>query len=281
MKSVTKIWEEIADKLTSIYDIREAKAISRVLLEDSFGIKSEDLLIGEGFEIDDQKLTQLLERLLNHEPIQYVVGAAHFYGRKFKIENGILIPRPETEELVSLIVAQNELDQPTVLDIGTGSGCISISLSLELKTQVFGTDISEKALQIARSNSRDLGGKCDFFMSDILMEDPLQTDLDILVSNPPYIPEEDQSTMHQNVLGFEPAKALFVPNEDPLKFYMRISEVGRRVLKNDGRLYFEIHERFAQELAALVEEMGYSNVRIYQDMQGKDRMLSATNSTSR
>ncbi len=280
MKSVKKIWEETAHKLADVYEPREAKGVSKLLLEDVFGVHQMDFLMNEESKIDEKELKMYVNRLLNYEPIQYVTGAAHFYGRKFKMETGVLIPRPETEELVRLIIDQNDVNQPRILDVGIGCGCIAISLALELSATVYGIDITEKALKLAEVNSKRLGSDCEFITCDILEADPSVKELDVLVSNPPYIPNRDKSAMHQNVLDFEPEDALFVPDDDPLKFYNRISEFGKTALKSTGKLYFEIHEEYGDELKSLVKKLGYTNVCIHQDMQGKDRILSATNSTN-
>ena len=281
MKSIKEIWEEIAGKLADVYEPREARGVAKILLQDVFGIVQSDFLLDEGKKINEKELEKYVDRLLTHEPVQYVTGIAHFYGKEFKVEKGVLIPRPETEELVRLIVDQNTLGKPRVLDVGIGSGCIAISLAHELSARVYGIDISEKAVEVALINSRKLGADCEFSLCNVLETTPNIKDLDILVSNPPYVPNRDKLTMDLNVLDFEPEKALFVPDDNPLKFYRRIAEFGTDALKPAGRLYFEIHEAYAEELKFLVEETGYSEVVIYQDMQGKDRMLSAINSTSR
>ncbi len=280
MKSIKEIWEDTVNKLTDIYEPREAKGVAKILLEDVFGVNQTDFLLNEKKQIDTEELRNYVDKLLKHEPVQYVTGIAHFYGRKFMVEKGVLIPRPETEELVRLIIDQNEIDQPRILDVGIGSGCIAVSLSLELSTKVHGIDISEKALEMASTNSKQLRSECEFSLCNILENDPRINALDILVSNPPYIPIKDKSTMHQNVLEYEPDEALFVPNDDHLKFYSRISAFGRGALKPTGKLYFEIHEEYGEELKQLIQNAGYSNVCIHQDMQGKDRILSATNSAS-
>ncbi len=281
MKSIKEIWEETAAKLTGIHEPREAKGVAKILLEDVFGVNQTDFLLNEQKQINEGELHEYVSRLLKYEPIQYVTGVAHFYGRKFKVEKGVLIPRPETEELVRLIIDQNELDKPKVLDVGIGSGCIAISLALELATKVYGIDVSKKAIELSRINSDRSESDCEFSLFNILNSDSEIGSLDILVSNPPYVPERDKTEMHRNVVEYEPGVALFVPNDDPLIFYKRIAEFGKKALKSEGKLYFEIHEEYGDELKALIEKIGYSNVCIHQDMQGKDRMLSATNSTSK
>jgi len=218
---------------------------------------------------------------LENKPVQYVTGIADFYNRRFRAGQGVLIPRPETEELVALILKERKSAKPRILDIGVGSGCIAITLALEMESDVFGTDVSEAALELANSNAIQLGARVTFLKHDILAE-PLTLDsLDILVSNPPYIPNSDKPLMHNNVLEYEPETALFVSDDDPLIFYQRIAEEGRTALREGGRLYFEIHENYGPQVKGLVESMGYTEVEVHLDMQGKDRVLSATNSASK
>ena len=275
MKNVKQIWQETAKQLEKVYDRREAENISYLLLEDAFGISKTAILFEEEKEIDSDQLGNYIQRLLLYEPIQYVTGITDFYGRKFHIAPGALIPRPETEELVSLIIKEIEVENPRILDVGVGSGCIAITLALELNARVFGTDVSKEAIAIAEKNAHQLNANMRFYQSDILNENLPETDLDILVSNPPYIPQKEFDKMAKNVTNYEPELALFVPNDDPLIFYRRISEAGLKSLKTGGRLYFEIHEDFGEEVKAYLQNTGYSNVVIHQDMQGKDRMISA------
>ncbi|MFK7952678.1 MAG: peptide chain release factor N(5)-glutamine methyltransferase [Ekhidna sp.] len=270
-----KIWNETADSLMKVYDRREAENISYLLLEDVFQISKSDVLLDNRKLIDADQLRKCIERLLNKEPLQYVTGFTYFFGRKFKVQKGSLIPRPETEELVQLIIENNNIERPKILDVGVGSGCICISLALELKGEVYGTDISDIALEIAMKNAADLGTEVSFRNHDILFSDLGVDELDILVSNPPYIPNQEKEMMNANVLNFEPENALFVPDNDPIIFYKRIGDLGLKSLKKDGKLYFEIHENFGEEVRKYLESVGYSNVCIHQDMQGKDRMMSA------
>ncbi|WP_420576976.1 peptide chain release factor N(5)-glutamine methyltransferase [Ekhidna sp.] len=274
MKNVKQIWQETAKQLEKVYDQREAGNISYLLLEDLFDVSRASILSAESLDVDHAKLKQAINRLLNHEPLQYVTGVADFYGRKFRMAPGALIPRPETEELVDLIVKENRIEKPKVLDVGVGSGCIAIALALELKGEVFGTDISEEALSIARSNADRLNANVDLIQSDILSERLPVNELDILVSNPPYIPQKEFEQMAKNVTNHEPELALFVPDDDPLIFYKRIAKEGLKSLKRGGKLYFEIHERFGSEVKMGLKKAGYSDVVVHKDMQGKDRMVS-------
>ncbi|MEO1253259.1 MAG: peptide chain release factor N(5)-glutamine methyltransferase [Bacteroidota bacterium] len=275
MNNAKQIWQETTKELQKVYDRREAENIAYVLLEDLFEIKQGDVLMGEGISIDQDLLSKCLMRLLEHEPIQYVTGWADFFGRKFKIQPGALIPRPETEELCELIIKNNVLEKPRILDVGTGSGCIAITLAVETKGVVFGIDISDDALKTARANASLLNASVRFERDDMLKEKFPFVNMDILVSNPPYIPASDKVNMHKNVLMYEPDSALFVPDSDPLLFYRVIAEKGIDTLKKGGKLYFEIHERYGKELCKLLEKIGYSNIVVYEDMQGKDRMVGA------
>ncbi|WP_462252945.1 peptide chain release factor N(5)-glutamine methyltransferase [Ekhidna sp.] len=281
MQNVKQIWEETTKVLEKVYERREAENISYLLLEDSFSVTRADIIAEKKSEIDRIKLKGLTTRLLKNEPIQYVTGVADFFGRKFKLASGALIPRPETEELCELIINENKIAGLKVLDIGTGSGCIAITLSLELNASVEGIDVSWEALSIAQANSNTLNGGVLFKSCNILVEELSHYDLDILVSNPPYIPFKDQSKMRSNVLDYEPEIALFVSDDNPIIFYKTIAKEGIRSLKPGGKLYFEIHENYGEEIEAHLKEIGYQDIKIHQDMQGKDRMISAINSANR
>ena len=281
MKNIRQIWQETTKRLEKVYDQREAESIAYILFEDLFDLNKTEILAGRSHKIDLILLDKSIKRLLNHEPIQYVTSIADFYGRKFHLEEGALVPRPETEELCALIIGENNLEKPKIADIGVGSGCIAITLSLELQGEVTGIDVSAKAINIARSNSDQLRADIRFIQLDVLKEDMPETNLDILVSNPPYIPNSDKADMQENVLRYEPEIALFVSNDDPLIFYKRIGKIGLLSLRKEGRLYFEIHESFGDQVKQFLEEIGYGEVIIHKDMQGKDRMISAINSASR
>lgn len=276
MKNVKQIWQETAKQLEKVYDRREAENISYLLLEDLFKVSKSSILSADPDEIEDPILQKSIERLLNNEPIQYVTGIADFYGHKFNLKPGALIPRPETEELVDLIIRENHISTPKILDVGVGSGCIAISLALATKGEVFGTDVSDEALEIAVNNAELLGATVRFSKHDILQEELSMKGLNVLVSNPPYIPEGEKSKMSLNVTQYEPETALFVPDKDPLIFYKRIADEGLKSLKKGGKLYFETHEKFGEEVKMYLQNIGYSDIVIHQDMQGKDRVVSAT-----
>jgi release factor glutamine methyltransferase len=248
------------------------------LLEHHLGLRRVDMM---NF-LDPKHLPQPLladfEKLKTGEPIQYILGKGPFYGREFLVNEHTLIPRNETEELVHLILHQNPQPGLKILDIGTGTGCIPITLDLELKgATIYGLDVSEKALEIARKNDELLYSNVKFLQADILQEMPELPILDVLVSNPPYIPISEKSKMHRNVLNYEPHLALFVPDEDPLIFYQVIAEKGKKLLKAGGKIYFEINERLGKEVLNLLLSFGYKNVRVIQDMNGKDRIVFGQN----
>lgn len=280
VRPIKKVVEEVSSQLEQIYDAAEAKNIAMILLEDKHNIDRTDFLAEVEMSFDNELLQSDVDRLLANEPIQYVTETVFFYGRKFMIKKGALIPRPETEELVHLIVNGNKVDKPRILDVGSGSGCISISLEKELKGETIGIDISEDAIDISKENAQGLHSKTTFSHCNILEEQPTVDNLDILVSNPPYIPSEEKKLMHKNVLDFEPGEALFVPDSNPLLFYERIAEQGLDLLKDGGKLYFEIHENFGGELKTMIQNLGYQDVKTHLDMQGKERMVCATHSAN-
>lgn len=233
--------------------------------------------------LEEEKLPLALksdfEKLKSGMPIQYILGHGPFYGRDFLVTKDTLIPRNETEELVHLIIKENPKPKLRILDIGTGTGCIPITLALEMNSpEVFAIDISEKALEVASENAENLHAKVDFSKCDILKEMPQIEDLDILVSNPPYIPLEEKGLMHPNVLDYEPDLALFVSDEDPLIFYRTIAEKGKSLLKPFGKIYFEINERFGNDVVKLLNSLGFQNTRILKDLNGKDRIVAAQSS---
>lgn len=271
-----QVWEDTASELEKVYDRREAESISYLLLEDIFQVSKSDILLDNQMSYDSVKLQSCIKRLLDYEPIQYVTELTYFYGRKFQLQKGALIPRPETEELIGLIIRENKIHQPKIVDIGVGSGCIALSLALELMGEVYGTDISDDAIAIARNNAKSLQADISLINHNILSEDLAENELDILVSNPPYIPERERTSMNKNVLSFEPEKALFVSDDDPIVFYKRIGDCGLTSLKKGGKLYFEIHENFGEQVKSYLENIGYLEVKVIKDMQGKDRMVRAT-----
>lgn len=276
---VSAIYKETVQELTSIYGLREAEIMGNMLFEDLLGLSKTDRLLRPELMLKTEnigKISSAVERLLRHEPIQHVIGYTHFYGRKFKVNKHTLVPRPETEELVELIIKENQKRHLKILDVGTGTGCIPISLALEMKeSDVYAIDISAEALALAKENAQLNQANISFSKTDILTGELKENELDIIVSNPPYIPHLEKSEMDKNVLDYDPEIALFVPDEDPLLFYRVIGEKAQKALKTGGKLYFEIHEKYGKATAELLENQGYRQVSVFQDLQGKDRMVRA------
>ena len=262
--------------LSSIYDNREAFTIAQYIFEDIFkiyNIQSEKHLS----QTQVNELTTIQKRLLNYEPWQNIVGFADFYGLKFQVSSDVLIPRPETEELVQLVL-ENAKPKQAILDIGTGSGCIPISIKKKHKhLDIFGLDVSEAALSIAKQNAVLNHVKINWRQADILNPKEWsrvgETRFDTIVSNPPYVLESDKSKMHRNVLDFDPELALFVADETPLLFYDAISDFALQYLKLQGQLYFEIHQDFGQQTAALLQNKGFQSIEVVKDLFGNDRIV--------
>jgi release factor glutamine methyltransferase len=275
MGSFSDLVNSWSSKLT-IYPRQEAESLIHWLLEHHLGMRRVDMM--QFMEEKDlpAALKNDFERLKTGEPIQYILGHGPFYGREFSVSPATLIPRNETEELVHLILKENPAAGLTILDIGTGTGCIPITLKLEMKAaRVFGLDVSEEALEVAIENGKILHAQVDFINCDILKETPILPPLDILVSNPPYVAWSEKSQMLPNVLEFEPHLALFVPDDDPLLFYRVIGNKGKLLLKPAGKLYFEINEQFGEEVVALLEGLNYAKVRLVRDINGKNRIVAA------
>ncbi len=271
------------ERLSAIYPSGEASTISDWVIEHITGTKASERHISTVKELGTEQallLEQLLERLLTHEPVQYVLAEAWFFGLRFKVNANVLIPRPETEELVEWVIdnCKFPLGDLNILDIGTGSGCIAIALKRRLgKATVWACDLSTGALELAKENARNLGADVNFVELDFLSADArsILPTFDIIISNPPYIPERDQAEMHANVLQFEPHMALFVPDNDGLIFYRAIAEFGETHLRKDGAIYTEIYEGAGESTLKLFQQAGYQ-AELRKDMQGKDRMIRAT-----
>ncbi len=270
--------EQLRSGLAGVADPHEVQAMIRVICEDVFNYDPVDVALRQESVLPDfaqQRITDLIHRLQRHEPLQYIVGNARFHGHKFKVTPAVLIPRPETEQLVDLIVDENKESDLRVLDMGTGSGCIAISLARALKfAQVDALDVSRDALAVARANAEALQVKVRFFESDMLAPQPAAT-YDIIVSNPPYICWSERESMERNVKDYEPGQALFVPDNDPLLFYKAIVPYARQSLERGGRLYLEINQRFGAEVKRLLDENGFDEVRIIDDSYGKVRFAAA------
>lgn len=258
-------------------DPNERNSLSYLIMGHFFDIDSTALALNEphGFSLQElDKIKDVIGRLSNHEPIQYILGEADFYGRKFYVGPGVLIPRPETEWLVDGIVRGGHPEQSEVLDIGTGSGCIAISLKLELPHAVVtGIDIEEKTLQWAIKNAVRHQAEVDWRKMDILTDKLPSFAYDIVVGNPPYVLESEKPLMLKNVLDYEPHSALFVSDQDPLVFYKAIARKGYSALREGGNIYLEINEAFGRQVADLLENEGFKKVQVVKDLQQKDRIV--------
>ncbi|MCD8318010.1 MAG: peptide chain release factor N(5)-glutamine methyltransferase [Paraprevotella sp.] len=268
------------EPLFSCYPEGEARAMVRHILETRFGITCLDLCMGRKRQLSSEErndLQNIVERLVQKEPLQYILGQADFCGRTFRVAPGVLIPRPETEELTEWILKDSHVSTSPdlrIIDIGTGSGCIAITLALNLPhARVTALDISLRALDIARENARTHGCDIDFRTQDILTLRSDDDAWDIVVSNPPYVCEHERSTMEANVLEYEPASALFVPDNDPLRFYRAIGQYAFRTLKKDGLLYVEINRAYGPETVALFRRTGFREIELRKDAYGNERMI--------
>ena len=280
MKTYQQFWQS----LTPLYDAGEAQAIVRTVLDVEYGMTLTDIICGKVNELssdEERNLEEIIARLQNGEPVQYVLGEADFAGRTFHVEPGVLIPRPETAELCQWIeeeVSSLEADErKQILDICTGSGCIAITLGLTIpNSEVTGWDISEDALRIAQGNVEMLkAGNVRIEYQDALMLPKVAEAADIIVSNPPYICEKEKADMEKNVLEHEPSIALFVPDEDPLKFYRAIAEYASSALKSEGALYFEINPIYEKETREMLQNLGFKDIETKEDAFGKKRMMKA------
>lgn len=276
----------IQQSLKDLYPKNEILSFTRLIMEEICGIPPHHLLFGKGKELSDTEkleIKEIIEQLKKYKPLQYILGKTDFYGRTFRVDPSVLIPRPETEELIEQILTdlKRETDRPlTILDIGTGSGCIAITLAKEwMKADVIATDVSPKALETARENARLLHAPVTFVRTDILSPEKAEADIpfsfDVIVSNPPYVTEREKAEMEPNVLDYEPSLALFVSNEDPLLFYRAIARFGKKKLKKGGRLYLEINASYGPATVRLLEEAGYQKVKLLRDLSDHDRMIKA------
>ncbi len=271
------LWE----RLVPLYGEREAIAITFYVLDVRFNLSKADVLCGKISSLTDDdraELESIFYRLEKAEPVQYVVGKADFCGRQFNVRQGVLIPRPETAELCGIIQEKCiEKQNPKILDIGTGSGCIAVTLALDIAgSNVHAWDISQEALNIAKENAMRHNANVTFRQCDILNIVPTAEKWNIIVSNPPYICDKEKETMNSNVLDYEPHTALFVPDDEPLLFYRAITQYASHTLAPDGILFFEINPLYADETAELLRQHHFKNVNIKQDMFGKKRFIYAS-----
>lgn len=271
---------DILPRLRAVYDAREASALARLVLAERFGLTLTDIICGKVNDFsreDNEILEKIIVRLENNEPVQYILGYQDFCGHRFHVAPGVLIPRPETEELVEAIVSNNGSDGGRIIDIGTGSGCIAISLALALPhATVEAWDISDDALRIATANAERLSANVTFSKVDVLTYTPQaeQPQYNIIVSNPPYICHREAADMERNVLDHEPHLALFVPDDDPLLFYRRIASLGTTLLHPGGSLWFEINRAYGNEVCQMMQQLGYTDVRLIHDQFDNPRIVT-------
>lgn len=277
MYSLDQLRSQFTNGLEKVYDRREVESIAKIVF-DHLDINYNKVLAKEEIELEATKVDFLNEvriRLLKHEPVQYILGSVNFFDLHLEVSPDVLIPRQETEELVDLVIRENKMDSPRILDIGTGSGCIAIALKKNIPGAIVNAcDISSGALQIARNNATENKVSIQFYKKDILHIAEIPGHDDIIVSNPPYVTELEKIRMNKNVLNFEPSEALFVPNNDPLVFYLAIIELAARNLNPGGKLYLEINEKKGNEVKKLLSAAGFQNVRIIKDLNSKDRIAA-------
>lgn len=280
MKNSKTVFQDFIANITLKESHDEIKSIAYLVLAKILRLDRTDILAAKPLELDSEQekaLYTIAQRINKHEPIQYILGEAEFFGRMFKVNRAVLIPRPETEYLIYETLHYTNLHKkhaPKILDIGTGSGCIPVTLKKELpEATVAATDISTEALAIAKENAAMLNASVDFLQHDILRQDIPLGGLDVIVSNPPYIAQTEEALMNRNVLQYEPHLALFVPDDDALKFYKAIAAKAREALNDGGLLITEINERFGNETAAIFKVNRFRDVAIIKDLDGKDRIV--------
>ena len=270
-----EIWEKLSNELLFNYEKEEASNIIKMLLIEKYHLSASTLILNEPIDIDLRSLKTDMERLKKSEPIQYVLGKVYFHHLPFIVDHNVLIPRPETEELVNHVLS-NVKSEMHILDIGTGSGCIAITIKKNSPdTHVMATDISEEALSIAKKNAKYLKTDVEFFRHNILKEEIPLDSLDLVISNPPYISQSEKYLLHSNVINYEPALALLVETSKPLVFYEAISKKALHKLKQGGMLFFEVHKNYAQQVVNLLQP-NYSNIEIITDIYGKERIVTAS-----
>lgn len=271
--------------LLPIYGQEEAESFFYLILEAKLGLKRVDLALQVDLALSEDEILEwnfILEQLKEEVPIQYLLGTTSFYGLDFEVNSNVLIPRPETEELVDWIIHDNlkieRLKDLKILDIGAGSGCIAISLAKNIpNAQVFALDVSKKALATAQKNAELNSVNITFLHQSILETEDLGQQFDIIVSNPPYVRNLEKEEIKKNVLDYEPHLALFVEDHDALLFYRKIAELAQKNLSNSGQLYFEINQYLGKEMIDLLEKMNFKNVQLRKDIYGNDRMMRSTN----
>jgi len=283
--TIQQSYKQLLFQLYEMYGDREAANIADIVIENITGFKKVDRLINKQFPLNEEQLQLLNDytnELLKHKPVQYVLNEVWFAGMKLYVDENVLIPRPETEELVEWIVktvASRKSQVASILDIGTGSGCIPVALKKKLlSVEVHALDISEEALNVAKRNAAIQQTEINFHLLNILDRNLWKQlpKFDIIVSNPPYVTQGEASSMQKNVLQYEPHLALFVDDEDAMKFYKAIAEFGLKHLNENGQLFFEINEMMGKQICDLLNQYRYLNIELKKDLQNKDRMIKAT-----
>jgi release factor glutamine methyltransferase len=275
---------QFIQELSPINDSGEAESFFYLILEEQHQLKRIDLALNPDLTFSDDEIqfwNSILDSLKKEIPIQYLLGKTSFYGLDFEVNSAVLIPRPETEELVEWIIQSQKSEVRSqnvkILDIGTGSGCIAISLAKNIEnSQVFAVDVSEKALATAKKNAEINQVKVTFLEKNILETDDLEQQFDIIVSNPPYVRELEKQEIKKNVLDNEPHLALFVEDDDALVFYRKIAELAQKNLSQNGQLFFEINQYLGKEMLELLEKMNFKNIELRKDIYGNDRMIRGT-----
>ncbi|MGG7035451.1 MAG: peptide chain release factor N(5)-glutamine methyltransferase [Flavobacterium sp.] len=270
-------------ELSPVFDAEEAESFFYLILENKHQLKRIDLALNPDLVFSDEEIHNwniILEQLKQQVPVQYILGETAFYGLDFEVNSNVLIPRPETEELVQWIIDEDSRVQRTkkikILDIGTGSGCIAVSLAKNIpNSEVFAIDISKNALATAQKNAQKNGVEVVFFEKNILETVDLEQEFDIIVSNPPYVRFLEKEEIRKNVLDYEPHLALFVNDNNPLIFYRKIAQLAQKNLSENGKLYFEINQYLGKEMVDLLENMNFKNVELRKDIYGNERMIKA------
>ena len=278
--TIRTLKNKFTEALSELYPSEEIQSFFSILSEKHLGMSRLELSLNSEMILSEdvsEKYIEALKRLQTHEPIQYIIGETEFYGLQFKVNQNTLIPRPETEELVDWIFTESKTQHPApvnILDIGTGSGCIAISLSKNINgSRVSAIDFSENVLDVAKHNASLNNVDIDFIRMDILKALELPVQYDIIVSNPPYVRNLEKEKMQPNVLNFEPDSALFVSDEHPLVFYKKIASLAKNHLTANGSLYFEINEYFSEAMIAMLNELNFKDITVKKDFFGKDRMI--------
>lgn len=284
---LVKFREHFKSELIDQFPETEIQSFFTIIIEEYLNLQRIDLVTRPNFDISEEKLqllSEILKRLKNHEPIQYILGKTEFYGLPFYVNHDVLIPRPETEELVEWVIAEvqklksdKDINTLSILDIGTGSGCIPISIKKNTSlTELSGLDISNNAIEIAKKNSELNSSDVQFILKDILSTSSLDKNYDMIISNPPYVRELEKEEMNKNVLDREPELALFVSDDDPLLFYRKIAILAKNNLTKNGSLFFEINEYLGEEMIDLLTDLGFTSIELRKDIFGKDRMIKAS-----